>query len=199
MNTTITIQNRIWLPLVAAGTALALGVGLLTYVLLQQRTEAGEAPVGPTVAAPTDIPQAEWRVVTGSRGGNKVSKAERARVKKQAAEVTATIQTVYDTLYLDPTNIEQVIADSFADAAGAAIVKPGVGLPKGADQIQTTQRRARIVLYSETGSQAIADVGVSLKGVVEDRPFRIKHAATLWLQRGDKGWKVVAFEIEQKP
>jgi hypothetical protein len=201
MNNSMTIQNRIWLPLVAAGIALALAVGLLTYVLLQQQTESrgGGARPAPTIEAPTSLPQARWRVKTVPKGGKRISKAEQARVKKRGAKVATVVQTFFDTLFLDPTNTDEIVAATFTRGAAKALARPGVGLPQGAEEVQTLRRRANIILYAETASQAIATVEVRLKGVAEEQAFRLQHAATLWLQRSDKGWRVMAYEITQKP
>lgn len=199
MNNTITIQSRIWLPLVAAGIALALAVGLLTFVLLQQQTENRGTRPAPTIDAPTDIPQAEWRISTGVRGSRRVSKAEKARVDSRGAKVATLLQTFFDTLFLDSANTNKVIASTFTRGAARALARPGVGLPDGAEDVRTMRRKAKIVLYSETASQAIANVQVRVKGVAEDGPFNLEHHAKLWLQRGDQGWRVVAYEIDQRP
>jgi hypothetical protein len=200
MNNTMTIQNRTWLPLVAAGTALALAVGLLTYVVLQQQTESRPRPrSAPAVQAPASIPHADWRIKTAPKGGKRVSKAERARVERRGTKVAALIQRFFDTLFLDPAKSDEVIADSFTRGAAKALARPGVGLPKRAEEVAIVRRRASIVLYAKTASQAIAKVEVRLRGMVEDKPFRLKHAAELWLVRGSKGWRVIAYEITEKP
>jgi hypothetical protein len=195
------MQNRIWIPLVAAGIALALAVGLLTYVLLQQQTDnrGGAERAAPTIDVPTTVPQAKWRVRTGAEGSKRVTKAERARVDKRGAQVVTVVQTFFDTLFLDPANTDKVVAQTFTRGAAQALDRPGVTLPKGAEDVQTLRRRAKIVLYAETASQAIANVHIRLKGIAEDRPFKLEHKARLWLQRGDNGWRVFAYEINQKP
>lgn len=200
MNNTITIQSRIWLPLLAAGTALALAVGLLTFVLLQQQTEnGGGTRPAPTIDAPTEIPQAQWRIRTSSQGGKRVSKADRARVESRGAKVAAVVQTFFDTLFLDPANTDKVLASTFTRGAAAALARPGVGLPDRAEDVRTLGRKAKIVVYSETASQAIANVQIRLRGVAGEGPFTLDHRATLWLQRGDRGWRVIAYEIDQRP
>lgn len=200
MNTTITIQNRVWLPLVAAGLALAVAVGVFAYVVLEQRTEApARERATPTIQAPTVLPQAEWKTKVTAAGAGRISKSDKARVEKRGRSAVATVQTIFDTLFLDPTNVDPMMARRFTKAAAQAFRRPGVGLPAGAEEVQTVRRRTSVSLYAKTASQATARVHVGLKGHVDDRPFRLKHEATLWLQRGDGGWKVIAYEVRQKP
>jgi hypothetical protein len=200
MNNTITIENRIWLPLVAAGLALALATGLLTFVLLQQQTESQPpARSAPTIDAPTSIAQAKWQIKTVPKAGKRISKAARARVDKRGTQVARMVQTVFDTMFLDPSNLNEVVADTFTRDAAQALRRPGVGLPRGADEVRTVRRKATVTLYAATASQAVANVQVRLKGIADDQRFRLRHTATLWLQRSTKGWRVIAFEIDQTP
>jgi hypothetical protein len=35
--------------------------------------------------------------------------------------------------------------------------------------------------------------------VVGGRDFKVRHRSQLWLERTKKGWKVIAFDIDQRP
>jgi hypothetical protein len=199
VNPTITIQNRIWLPLVAAGTALALAVGLLTFVVLEQRTsEPADTPRQP-VAAPVDVPQAEWKIAARAEGALRIPKALKTRAEDRGAEVGTAIQQIYDAFFLDPASVPKVLKETFTRQAAAALADPGIGLPAGAEDVQTISRKAAVVVYAGTGAQATARVVVVAEGTAEGKPFRVKHASTLWFERDDGDWRVIAFEVDQRP
>ena len=199
MNTTITIQNRIWPPLLAAGTALALAVGLLTFVVLQQQT-VDPATGGPTIpAAPTEVPQARWKIETRVAGPKRIPKALRKRGLKRGAEVSRLVRGIFNAIYLEPESAATAIRRSFTKPAAAAIRKPGIGLPKGAERVETTRRRIAVTVYAGTGAQAVARALVAAKGIAGGKPFRIRHDSTLWLVRRGGDWSVIAFEIAREP
>ena len=200
MNTTITVPNRIWLPLVAAGTALALAVGLLTFVVLQQQTAEPARPGSPQVeTAATEIPQAEWAVETQVKGPKRIPKAERVRGEARAEQAAGVVQGIFDAVFLEPGEARDVISQSFTGEAAAALRDPGIGLPEGAEEVETTRRSVSVSVYSGTGSQAVARTVIAAKGLAAGEPFRLRQSALLWLVRDDGKWRVVAFEIDQRP
>jgi hypothetical protein len=54
-------------------------------------------------------------------------------------------------------------------------------------------------VYARTGGQAVARATIAATGHVDGEPFDIKQSSYLWLIRADEEWRVVAFEIDQRP
>lgn len=169
-----------------------------------------------TVAAPR-VEQAAWKIDTFPAGlTKKVDKHDRARFNTQRAAVTAIVREVYDALFLHPGKITETIAKDFAIRARRAVAATKAALPRGARNVQILKRTAHIGLQGNLARQAVATASISLKGETPKKsygsarvgigapsaasvPFRMVHRSTLWLERGDSGWKVIAFDLRRVP
>lgn len=191
------IQKRPWLTVgVSVGLALLLTVGAAVMLQPGRRfLSRGGAAVEERVP---QLSQARWRFDTVAAGGNgKLSKRESAAVRRQRAELRSTLKTIYDGIFVDPAKLGPALKANFSRAAARSFRKAGVGAAE-AGTVRTTHRRAEIAMQPLQGvRRAIATVTVR---AVEVGPKRkVFHRATLWMERPNKTWKVIAFDLSQNP
>jgi len=145
------------------------------------------------------IAQAKWKMKATPVGKvGKLTKKQRGRHKVQRARVKSVVREVYQALFLDPESIRQVISERFSRRAGRALLRAGPGFRPGAEKVKTLQRRANIGLQAHTASAAAAKVFVRARAQGSDAVVRLRHRATMWMQRIDGEWRVIGFEVEQE-
>ena len=66
-------------------------------------------------------------------------------------------------------------------------------------RIRTTERRIRIGVDATSAQRAVATVSLSFKGKRDSERVKVKHRATLWLERVHRSWKVVAWRARRGP
>jgi hypothetical protein len=199
----VTVDRRIWLPALAA----LLGLGVALAVLLPSSDSAGHAPASearptpnespPAEPRPRTIPQADWRVSV-SRAGTKERLSRRAvtRLRAQRPRLVNVVRSLSDAMFLGG---DRPASYYFSGPARTAFRDSGAGAPEGAKNMRTLRRTARIAIQSTTAKRAAAAVTVIARGVVDKRDFKLRHDSQLWLERTKKGWKVIAFDIDQRP
>lgn len=186
----------IWLPLVSAGLALALGVGLLAYAVVEANL-GGSFPAlfrGPDAAA---IPQAKWEIKTVPVSIGRITKPQRAAIDAQAPRVARAIEAIYDGLFLDRPSVATLAQRTSDRRAAVKMLRSGAGVPATAAETRTLRRSARIALYAVGARQAAARVTVIARTIINRRPVELTHHATLWLVRDGRRWTVVGFNIDQ--
>lgn len=183
----------------AAGILLALVAALVLMDLPGERLLSPGADDQSPTSQSSDLPQAPWRIKTHPAGVmDKVTKAQAARIQRQRPQVASLVKKVYDAMLLHPGRLRSTLANHFTPAAAAALRRSGAAAPQ-AGVVTTTKRRAEIGIQA-AGGPTLAIGTVSLEASHADRPDRpIAHEATLWMERGKHGWKVVAFNVDQKP
>ena len=183
--------------LLALLLALILGAG--AWVLVSRTTaEHLTAPDYP-VAAP-EIEQAAWEIdYSRSAAGGKLSKADIARYSTERKRVGEAVTDIYDGIFLAPAELDDLVKRFFTSDAARSIATERLGLPEGATDVTTTERRARIALDVGTSDFAVAEVLIEAEAIVGERDVKVTHDSTLWLERIDADWKVVAFDLEQGP
>jgi hypothetical protein len=87
----------------------------------------------------------------------------------------------------------------FRGPARGAFRRSGAGVPEGAKEVRTLRRTARVTIQATSAKRAAASVTVIARGMVDGRDFKFRHRSELWLERTKKGWKVIAFDIDQRP
>jgi hypothetical protein len=185
--------------LLPAGITLALIVaaGPAAYVLWQQSRTT--TPARPFSAVP-EAQQAPWVIETFPAGAiSKIGKADRALVENRAAAVEGIVKDVYDAELMDPASLPKVLGRSFTNRAAESFAKAGLGVPKGASDVRSTTRRARIGVDIVGGRAAAADVKISLVGAMKGEKLKITQRATLWMQRDERHWRVVGYDVRQGP
>jgi hypothetical protein len=204
VSTTITLDKRFWLPASVAALA-ALGIGLSLLLSSEDRTgraqPAEPRPTSadrPTVTPPTGgVEQAAWKV-SFSRAGTsgKLSKRAVTRLRAQRPRLTTAVRAASDAMFLGGG---APASSYFRGPARGAFRRSNAGAPEGAKEVRTLRRAARVTIQATTARRAAASVTVIARGVVGGRDFKVRHRSQLWLERTKKGWKVIAFEIDQRP
>ena len=154
-----------------------------------------------TVASPPEVNHARWRIRHHATGGlGKLTKAQRRRVRAQAPRVGALVRQVFDTLFLDPARVSPVVRASFTRSAARSWVRlRAAGPPRGTSRLELVARRARLSFDARSATQAVASVRLAARGRTVRRRFRLAHETTLWLERSPGKWRVVAYDVSQRP
>ena len=192
-------RNRTWV-LVASGIAAALvGFGAVVYVNLpSDRVISPGTPV--TESGTPIVEQAPWSIEVSPAGAtHRVSKAQKAAVVRQKAGVTALVQEVYDALLLERAALQKVADERFAGEAGAAFIRASKGILPAADELKLERRTARIGIDVNGARRAAARIRIRVSATKGGREAVALNTATLWLERNQKGWRVFAYEIDQRP
>ncbi len=194
--------NREWFLYVFVGAVLIALCLAIVYLEPAQPTAApatNSTSAGAATSADAVEKQAAWSIRIHPAGvTGRLNKRSKAQLAIQRKELRGLIRETYDALFLDPSQLRDVVGKCFAAQAARAFLRSKAGLPKGADSLKTTIRRARIGIQATNARHAAGQVVVMGRARTDGSIIRIRHRSTLWLQRQSKGWKVVAFEIDQK-
>jgi hypothetical protein len=192
-----TARRRSWLLPAGITLAVLIAAAPAVYVLWQHWQTSTTAPA--FTAAPAEE-QAPWDIKTFPAGAlTKVGKSESALVEKRAVVVEELVKDVYDAELLNPQDLPKVLERSFTRPAAQSFAKAGLGVPKGASDVRSTARAARIGVNVAGGSTAAAKVTISLVGKVKDDKLKMTQHSTLWMQRIEKHWQVVGYDVKQGP
>ena len=185
------------LPLLTLVAVLVLGA--VAWSLISQTTaDHLTAPEHP-VAAPASQ-QVPWDVEFTPRGrSGKITKDVKGRYDTQKARAAVVVQGVYDALFLQPSQLDDLIKRTFTEDAARSIDTRKLGLPPAATEVTTITRHAEVGVDVETADFAVAQVKVVATAGLEERDVKVEHRSTLWLERNDNTWKVIAFDLKQGP
>ncbi len=185
------------LPLLTLLTVVV--AGGVTWSLVS-RTSAEHLTQPDYPAAAPAIEQAEWEVEFAAGGKfGKLTNDQQKRYAVQKERAAALVQGVYDGLFLEPAQLGDAITESFSVDAARKFNIDKLGLPASATEVTTTTREARVAVDAETSNFAVSRVTVVLEATVDDRDVEVEHHSTLWLERNENEWKVIAFDLEQGP
>ena len=185
------------LPLLTIATVLVLGA--VAWVLISQTTSKHLTTPDYPIAAPA-VEQADWKLEHSLEGRfGKLTKPQQARLEAQRPKVAALVQNIYDAIFLEPVGLNLLVKESFSTEAARSISTDKLGFPKGATDVKTTKRRAHIALDAQTADFAIGRISIVAEAEVGGKQVDIEHRSTLWLERREDGWKVIAFDLEQGP
>lgn len=196
MSIVATARRRSWLLPVGIALAVAVAAAPAVYFLWDHSQTRTSAP--PFTTAPAEQ-QAPWKVKTFAAGSPRIGKAERALVDQRALIVEQLVKDVYDAELLKPQDLDKVLARSFTRPAAASFAKAGLGVPKGASDVRSTTRTARIGVNVAGATTAAADVTISLVGNIKDDKLKMTQHSTLWMQRVERHWRVVGYDVKQGP
>ncbi len=184
------------LPLLTIALLVALGMVAWTFTS-RTTTSSVTAPAAP-VAAPA-IEQAEWKIDYSTARSGKLTKAQQQRYAEQRVKAATLVRSLYDGIFLEPARVEEIVKQSFT-SDGARTFRPDrLGFPSGARDVTTVTRKADIALDATTTRAAIARVAIVAEATLGDRTEDIDHRSTLWMERGENGWRVIAFDVKQGP
>jgi len=185
------------LPLLTFAAVLILGA--TAWAVVSETTSEHLTRSQDTIAAPA-IEQASWKVdYSFGRRYGKLSKVEEARLATQKEKAAVLVQDLYDGIFLEPARLQELVQRSFTVDASRSFDTKALGFPSGAQDVRTTKREAHLAMDATTASSAIGRVTVVAEADLDDRTAQIKHESTLWMERGANGWRVIAFDVKQKP
>lgn len=205
MTTSAPTEQRRLSPAVLWGSAVAcLAVIALALFLAgsnNARPRNGARPTRIGITRPPKVEHARWRVgkyLAGSVG--RTSRAERRRLRTQGPKVGTLVRGLYDTIFLRPDRLRPVVRSTFAPAAARSFLRlRAVGVPAQASRFELLSRRARVGVDARTGARAVASATVQATGRVGRHIFRLVHEGTLWLERSHSRWRIIAYDVTQKP
>jgi hypothetical protein len=190
-------RRRTWL--LPAGICLAAAIAVSVAVLLLWKHPQTSPNTQPFSAAPA-AEQAPWKISSFPAGAlAKVAKIDKAAVATQLSAVETLVRNVYDAQLMDPRDLPKVLERSFTHAAAATFEKARLGVPKGATDVRSTKRHARIGVDIAGAKSAAAEVTISLKGELKGETLLIDQHSTLWMQKLEGDWRVVGYDVSQGP
>ena len=192
-------QRRLVWPVAIALTC-SMAVALVLYLPSRTPTVDPSDTAG-TIAAP-GVVQAAWDMKTfpaGGAGVRRMSKASKARLAAQREPITALITDVYDTLFLEPARASEVLRNGFTRPAAKQALAARFGMPRTATEVKIKRRVAQVGIHMQGANRAAARVVVAGRATIKGRRATFHHAATLWMERVRKTWKVIAFDVTQGP
>lgn len=192
-----------WIAVAIIGVAAAI---VLIALLWPRHSPTSRPPTAssvtasPTPTTPVVLRQARWHTnVFPAAIIGKVTKKERKAARTQGLRASRGIERVYDKLLLDPSAAPGAIRSHFGAAAARSFLRSNIQLPPKLTRVQITHRAVQIGVDAHTKRNAIATVRVLLKGVQNSKRLKLRHEATLWLERAHWSWKVLAFRARQVP
>lgn len=123
------------LPLLTIAAVLVLGT--VAWVMISNTTSEHLTSPDYPVAAPA-VEQADWKFNHTLEGRfGKLTKSQQEQLAVQRPKVVALVQSIYDGIFIEPSELERVIKDSFSAAAARSIHTDKLGFPRGATEVKT--------------------------------------------------------------
>ena len=185
-----------WMPL-AIGIFFIVAIAAVAIIVLL-RTGSGQVQLGEAGERGVED-QADWKFKAKTVGGKHPSGKHPDPSKKDVQAIEELVRNWHDALILSPGQFSQVTKKYFSPPAGNAISSSDFGLPKSANQVDTTKRKGRIAIEADGAKRAVVDVTIVSKGKSEEGDFRTQSDSTLWLERSGSKWSVIGFEADQQP
>ena len=161
----------------------------------------GSAPIAqPSAFAPDDpaIAQAPWKIYSHPTAAfGKSTHKERKAFRKIAPKVAATVRNVYDAMLVSRKQL-RFAARKWMTGIAARELRRRPPVPSSLTAIETTRRHASIGIDATSRRRAAAKVEIKFSAKRNDKRMRFVHRGTLWLEWGDHGWQVIAFDIFQR-
>jgi hypothetical protein len=199
----LTAQNeRRGSPTLWIGLVLALVAAILVSLIVLR--ESGEAPSRPGATSSDggstlpSIRQAKWRI-RAEVIGRPLPKKRRDNLIRHRDRIATSIKQAYEGLFLDPGRLRSSLRGVVATAAARQLIREDAGVPARATRVKTIARRARIWIQPGPFRRAAAKVVIRARATLGRRTQRVRHVATLWLERRGSKWKVVAYDFNKRP
>jgi hypothetical protein len=187
-----TMKKTRW-QLFAAALAVAV-LGAL-WILLPEHVTVG---AGRGATGDRAIPQAAWEVKAypaPSAAG--LTPEDKAAFRKEREAVVGRVQRLYDGLFLEPDAVDGIVRSTFSRAAAKELAGSRLGLHDRVEDVRTTKRFVKVGIQIDEGRRAAAVVLVEARALRDSSPIHVWHRARLWMEKGEGGWTVVAFDAEQ--
>lgn len=186
------------LPGVIAAAVAIVGAGLMIQALRAHPIVVA-GPGQPASAANTVADGVPWRTDARPVGaGRKLTKTERARFGVQKDRVRKTVRDLADAIAMHPTsNLSQSARRLMTGAAAGSLLKQVPAMPKGAEAVAIVERAGRIGVQSPRFAAAVAQLHVVTRATINDRVIKWRDDYRFWLQRDNKKWRVISFELDR--
>lgn len=143
--------------------------------------------------------QARWEVrsqVAGVFGG--LGSRGRKEVRARRRELVRVVRDVYGALWLRPRGAERRVVRARFDARAArALLGSRLG-PRDSAFVRTTKRVVELDVDAADPRRAAAEVAIAARVGRGARRLRVRHRATLWLERDDGRWRVIGFDARER-
>lgn len=185
-----------------------------TEVRCARRTSAWVLALALGVAPACDVPgggddpaedgrrrgaaQARWEVTSDVSGrfgdlGPRARKELRARRR----ELVRVVREVYAAAWLRPRAERRVVRARFGRRAARAFLESRLGPPDD-ERVRTTRRVLELDVAADDPRRGAARVAIVARVGDHARGRRVRHRATLWLERHDGRWRVIAFDALER-
>ncbi|MDQ3619035.1 MAG: hypothetical protein M3391_02770 [Actinomycetota bacterium] len=197
MDISIAASRRTWVPLVAV--VMLATIGVAAYALTRREGSPGHRS-GTPADGPVILEQAPWRIQTFATGIiSKLTKVEKARLRKQRQPLTGLVKELHSALFLDPSTRKRVVRRFFAASAASSFLAARPGITARAETVRTMRRSGRIGIQADSARRAAGTVIVKARVEGDRDAVRIDYRSDLFLEKKHGRWKVVAFETVQRP
>jgi hypothetical protein len=185
--------------LIGIGVAILALIAAATVALLNEDAAPSQRADAPGTTAPSEpaLKQAAWhldRRIVGPRGG----KAKHPVLRLQATAAADVVKQFYDALLVHPEEFDALAKEHVSAQAATALKRSGIATAEQLDRVQTLRRAASVSLQAPAATRAAVNVAIKLRALTGEKHVRLRHLATLWLERAGGRWEVIAFEAEQK-
>jgi hypothetical protein len=191
-----TSKRRPWWLIAVAFVVIGGMVAVAVAMTTDRPDGRATGPSSGSIGDP-EIRQARWRITAQRAPGKRLSKKQRATLGKQKKRLNEVTRDVFDALFLSPELQDRTLRASFSPDARRSYQRAGAGIPKNADDVQIRRRTARIVI--EGNARAVINVRIVARGQAPKGEFDTEHRSVLYAARGNRGWKVFGFVMDQKP
>lgn len=188
--------RRSWWPYAVA--ALGLSILAIAAATLAPRGSSDAPSAAPASVAAPGVEQPAWTSRAFVRPKSAAKAAKKQTFSKGAVAAEATVAQVFDSLFLEPGELDKALSRTFEGPAAKQFRSAKLGLPNGASEVAIESRALKLSLDPDARS-AVALVRIKLAGQAGSGAFALSHQATLWMERDGKAWKVIAFDAQQGP
>lgn len=197
MSTTLPADKK--LPVAVAGTAVIVVAAFATIgYLAAGRIDAVDEPsVAPAPVVSPTVRHAPWRISVKTIG-RPATKGGRREVELRRGEVRRHVRAMYDALFEARSGVDEVARRFFAPPAAERFARSLRGLAR-VGTIKILKRRALLAVSADDLRHATASVRHRLRADIAQKKVRFLHRATLWLERADATWRVIAFSVDESP
>jgi hypothetical protein len=144
------------------------------------------------------IPQARWQIASRpSATLGKATKKHRKAVRELSPNVEHAVRDIYDAMILSRTQLLKA-ARQWMTPLAARELRASPPIPSQLKQVRTLRRRADIGIDVRTRRRAAAKVAIVFRAVRGKERMSFAHRGTLWLERMDGKWQIIAFDIDQR-
>ena len=192
-------DDRSWAVPIAVGIFAVVAIAIVSILLLMNTAGDKGEGAGRRTGGRGGVEQADWKVTSYSIGGKHPSGKQSNPPKGQTKSLERVVRRFHDSVYLFPADLKADTGKYFTDDAARAMRASGLGLPDSASKVETKKRSARIGIEADGAKRAAAVVNVVAVGESAKGDFRVGSETRLWFERTGSKWKVIAFDVDQRP